>query len=100
MVAEILRAFATTQPMDYLIMVLGVVIGSIVGFLPGLGASQAMALLIPLTYGMDPLRAILLLMSVAGSAPAGGSIAAILINTPGEPLNVATCWDGYPLDRQ
>ena len=100
MVAEILRAFATTQPMDYLIMVLGVVIGSIVGFLPGLGASQAMALLIPLTYTMNPLRAILLLMSVAGSAPAGGSVASILINTPGEPQNVATCWDGYPLARQ
>jgi len=100
MVAEILRAFATTQPMDYMIMVIGVIIGSVVGFLPGLGASQAMALLIPLTYTMDPMRAILLLMSVAGSAPAGGSIAAILINTPGEPLNVATCWDGYPLARQ
>src|SRR4030043_1328231 len=97
---EIFQAFGSAQLMDYVFMFFGVVIGAIVGFLPGLGASQAMALLLPLTYGMDPLRAILLLMSVAGSAPAGGSIAAILINTPGEPLNVATCWDGYPLARQ
>jgi putative tricarboxylic transport membrane protein len=100
MLLEIFRAFGTTNPLDYMIMVVGVIIGFIVGFLPGIGASQAMALLIPLTYGMDPLRAILLLMSVAGSAPAGGSVAAILINTPGEPQNVATCWDGYPLARQ
>ncbi len=100
MVLEIFRAFGTAQPMDYMIMVVGVIIGFVVGFLPGLGASQAMALLIPLTYTMEPLRAILLLMSVAGAAPAGGSVAAILLNTPGEPQNVATCWDGYPLARQ
>ena len=100
MLSDILRAFATTQPLDYVIMFLGIFIGFIVGFLPGIGASQTMALLIPLTYGMPPLRAILLLMAVAGSAPAGGSIASILLNAPGEAANVATCWDGYPMARQ
>ncbi len=100
MLTDIFSAFDAIHAIDYLIIVLGIVIGFIVGFLPGLGASQAMALLIPFTYGMDPLRAILLLMAVAGSAPCGGSVASILINTPGEPTNVATCWDGYPLARQ
>ena len=100
MLTDIFSTFHLIQTMDYLIILLGIVIGYIVGFLPGLGASQAMALLIPLTYGMEPLRAILLLMAVAGAAPCGGSVASILINTPGEATNVATCWDGYPLARQ
>ena len=98
--ADVIAAFQGLAWMDYVAILIGIVIGYIAGILPGLGASQAMALLIPLTYGTNPLRAIIMLMTVAGAAPSGGSVTSILLNTPGEATNVATCWDGYPLARQ
>lgn len=97
MIGETLSQFLTLQPADLILVMLGVIIGFVFGFLPGLGATQAIALLIPLTYTLAPERALLLLMSVAGATPFGGSVSAILLNTPGTPVNVATSWDGYPL---
>lgn len=83
-----------------LFIVLGVLLGTLFGFLPGLGGAQALALLTPVTYGMEVNQAIGMLVGVMGAVPFGGSISAILLNTPGTPQNAATTFDGFPLTQQ
>jgi putative tricarboxylic transport membrane protein len=83
-----------------LFLALGTVIGLVFGVIPGLGGTTAIALLIPLTYGMHPAEAITLMGGIMGSVSFGGSITAILINTPGIAPAAATCFDGYPLAQQ
>ena len=83
-----------------LYLCLGVVVGFVFGAIPGLGGVTAIALLMPLTFGMEPNHAITLIGGVMGATSFGGSIPAILINAPGIALNAATCFDGYPLARQ
>jgi len=79
---------------------LGVIVGILFGIIPGLGGATAIALLLPLTFGMAPEQAIILMGGVMGAVSIGGSVSAILINTPGTAPNAATCFDGYPLTRQ
>ena len=79
---------------------IGVVGGMIIGALPGLSATMGIALLIPITYGMRPSAAILMLAAIYTSAVYGGSISAILIHTPGTPSSAATCLDGYPMAQK
>ena len=83
-----------------LFIFLGATVGYIVGMLPGLTGSVGMALLLPLTYGMSPYEAFALLGGVMGSSAFGGSIPAILMNTPGQPMNACTAFDGYPMAKQ
>ncbi len=78
----------------------GVALGLIFGVIPGLGGTTALALLIPVTYTLAPLDAMYLAGGVMGATSFGGSISAILLNTPGTAPNAATCFDGYPLARQ
>lgn len=84
-------------PMHLLLMVAGVLMGLIVGVLPGLGAPNGVSLLIPLTFALDPTSAIILLSSMYWGALFGGSTTSILFNIPGEPSSVATTFDGYPM---
>ncbi len=88
------------SPLGILLLFSGVILGLIMGAVPGMGAMTTLALVIPFTYGVDPLDAFLLLPAIFGSTTVGGSIAAILINTPGTPENIATTLDGYPLAKQ
>ena len=81
------------------LMVIGVLLGILVGVLPGLGAPNGVSLLLPLTFGMDPVSAIILLSSMYWGALFGGSTTSILFNIPGEPSSVATTFDGYPMAR-
>ena len=81
-------------------LVIGVVGGMIIGALPGLSATMGIALLIPITYGMDKTAAILMMAAIYTSAVYGGSISAILIHTPGTPSSAATCLDGYPMTQK
>jgi putative tricarboxylic transport membrane protein len=81
-------------------LVLGVIVGLIFGVIPGIGGPNALALCIPLTYGMEPQDAMALAGGIMGSVSFGGSITSILINTPGNAPNAATCFDGYPMARQ
>src|SRR5690349_10179903 len=83
-----------------LLMVVGVLLGILVGVLPGLGAPNGVSLLLPLTFSMDPVAAIILLTSMYWGALFGGSTTSILFNIPGEPSSVATTFDGYPMARQ
>ena len=85
---------------NILISVLGVVLGIVVGAIPGLGPSMAVAVLVPITYAMEPATGMLLLMGVFCGAVYGGSITAILLNVPGTPANVATTWDGATLAKK
>jgi putative tricarboxylic transport membrane protein len=81
------------------IMVGGVLLGILVGVLPGLGAPNGVTLLLPLTFAMDPVSAIILLSSLYWGALFGGSTTSILFNIPGEPSSVATTFDGHPMAK-
>lgn len=78
-------------------IVLGVFLGFIFGSLPGLTATMGVAIMLPITYGMEPTTAILFLLGIYCAGTYGGSAAAILINTPGTPASAATVLDGYAL---
>lgn len=80
-------------------LVAGVIIGTFVGALPGLGTVVALAMMLPLTFAIDSGPAIVLLLSVYVSSVYGGSVSAILINVPGTPQSAATVLDGYPMTR-
>lgn len=81
-------------------LILGVALGVTFGIIPGLGGTTALALLIPFTYNMEPFDAMMLAGGVMGATSFGGSITAILINTPGTAPNAATTFDGYPMAKQ
>lgn len=86
--------------MPIMVILAGVIFGIMAGVMPGLSPSIGVALLVPFTYGMDPLLALILLAAVYSASNYGGSITAIAINTPGTPGAVATSFDGYPLTKQ
>jgi len=88
------------QGINVAYLLLGVAVGLTFGSIPGLGGATAIALLLPLTFGMEPEQAIILMGGIMGAVSIGGSISAILLNTPGTAPNAATCIDGYPLTRQ
>lgn len=88
------------NPLTLLWLIIGSIVGLIFGALPGIGPSLAMAIVIPFSFYMDAHIGLPLLTAVWGSAIVGGSITAILINTPGTGGNVATCFDGFPLAQQ
>ncbi len=95
------QAFAHLFTFDAALgLLIGVVGGMIIGALPGLSATMGIALLIPITYGMDKTAAILMMAAIYTSAVYGGSISAILIHTPGTPSSAATCLDGYPMTQK
>jgi putative tricarboxylic transport membrane protein len=82
---------------NLLVMSLAIIGGIIIGTLPGLSATMGVALLVPLTFGMDPATGLLALGALYTAAIFGGANSAILINTPGTPAAIATTFDGYPL---
>src|SRR4051812_3272350 len=82
------------------LMVIGILLGIVVGVLPGLGGPNGVAILLPLTFSMNPTSAIILLSCIYWGALFGGAITSILFNIPGEAWSVATTFDGYPLAQQ
>ena len=82
------------------LMLVGVLLGILVGVLPGLGAPNGVTILMPLTFSMDPVAAIILLTSIYWGALFGGSTTSILFNIPGELSSVATTFDGHPMAKQ
>ncbi len=83
-----------------LAIVVGTVFGALIGALPGMGTVVALVVALPFTFTMAPAAAIALLLCIYCSSVFGGSISAILINTPGTPQSAATILDGYPMARQ
>ncbi len=93
-------AASLAHPASLLFLCIGMAVGLVFGAVPGLGGTTALALLLPLTYGLDTMPALALAGGVMGAVPMGGSITAILLNTPGSAPNAATCLDGFPLAQQ
>ena len=88
------------QPTALLALLGGVVIGLIVGSLPGLNDSITMAVLIPITFGMEPQVAICLLVGIYCASACGGSVPSILLKIPGTASATVTAYDGYPMSQQ
>jgi putative tricarboxylic transport membrane protein len=91
------------QLMDPLILFycfMGVLIGTLVGVLPGIGPIGAMSMLLPATFGMSPVASIIVLAGIYAGANYGGSTTSILVNVPGEAASVITCLDGYQMARK
>jgi putative tricarboxylic transport membrane protein len=98
---HIINGFAVClQPINLWYTFLGVFLGTIVGVLPGIGTSATIALLIPVTFGMNPTSALIMMAGVYYGTKYGGSTTAILIRTPGEAASVMTTIDGYEMARK
>jgi putative tricarboxylic transport membrane protein len=79
---------------------IGCVLGTLIGVLPGLGPAAGTAILIPLTFTLDPTGALIMLSAIYYGAMYGGTITSVLINVPGEAASVVTCFDGYQMAKQ
>src|SRR6187200_564934 len=79
---------------------LGVFLGTLIGVLPGIGPLVTIAMLLPITFGLDPTSALIMLAGIFYGAQYGGSTTAILVNMPGETSSAVTAIDGYQMARQ
>ncbi len=98
---QLMHGFETAlSGMNLLYCLIGVTIGMLVGVLPGIGPTTGIAVLIPITFSMEPVSAIIMLSGIYYGAMYGGTITSVLINTPGEAASVITCLDGHPMAKQ
>ncbi|MGL4671939.1 tripartite tricarboxylate transporter permease, partial [Cetobacterium sp.] len=98
---HLLEGFSTALQLGNLFyLIAGVTGGVIIGALPGLTATMGVAILLPFTFGMNAVTGLIMLVGIYIGAIYGGSISAILLNTPGTPASAATCIDGYPLVKK
>ena len=98
---SLLGGFAVIlTPANLGLMFVGIVLGVLIGVLPGLGGANGVAILLPLTFSMSPTSAIVMLSCIYWGALFGGAITSILFNIPGEPWSVATTFDGYPMAQR
>ena len=102
---EALAAFANgmlvaLQPLHLGVMIVGVLVGVIAGALPGISFVNAMAISLPFTYLMSPLVAMVFLGGIYVGGVFGGSICSLLVNIPGDPDSLPSCWDGYPITQR
>ena len=88
------------SPINLAYLFIGVLIGMVVGIIPGFGPAAALAVLLPVTFGMEPTSAVIMLAAIYYGSQYGGTITSILLNTPGESSSVAATFDGYPLAQQ
>jgi putative tricarboxylic transport membrane protein len=97
---NLLQGFAVAlAPINLLWCFVGVVLGTVVGIMPGLGPPATIAMLLPLTFQMNPTSAIIMLAGIYYGAKYGGSTTSILLNVPGESASVVTCLDGYAMAK-
>src|SRR5690348_9074820 len=88
------------EPHNLMWVFLGVLVGNMVGVLPGLGPVATISILLPLTFGMKPVAAILMLAGIYYGSQYGGAICSILLNLPCHPPHAVTCLDGFPMTKQ
>ena len=100
-IVNLFHGFAVViQPFNIMVMVIGILLGVVIGVLPGLGGANGVAILLPLTFSMSPTSAIIMLSCIYWGALFGGAITSVLFNIPGEPWSVATTFDGYPMAQK
>ncbi len=87
-------------PVNIMWVFIGGLLGTVIGMLPGLGPATGVAVLIPVTYGMNPTTALITMCAVYYGAMFGGSRASIMINTPGDASAIVSCFDGYPMAKK
>jgi len=87
-------------PINVLYCFIGVILGTLIGVLPGIGPVATIAMLLPITFNLNPVAALIMLAGIYYGAQYGGSTTAILVNIPGESSSVVTCLDGYQMARQ
>ncbi|MBR3171799.1 MAG: tripartite tricarboxylate transporter permease, partial [Lachnospiraceae bacterium] len=98
---QLLGGFASIASLEtLLLMLVGTFGGLIIGALPGLSAFTALAIMLPFTFGMNPISGLCFLVSVYVGGSSGGLISAVLLGIPGTPSSIATCFDGYPMAKQ
>lgn len=101
MIDALMQGFAVAfLPENLLFIFLGVLVGQVVGALPGLGPAAGMALLLPLTFGLEPVTAIMMLAGIMYGGQYGGTLTSVLINVPGEASGVMTAMDGHAMARK
>ena len=88
------------SPINLLYALIGVLLGTLIGVLPGIGPVATIAMLLPITFNLNPISALIMLAGIYYGAQYGGSTTAILVNIPGESSSVVTCLDGYQMARQ
>ena len=94
-ITSLMHGFAVAlTPYNLGLMMVGIILGVLIGVLPGLGGANGVAILLPLTFSMNPTSAIIMLSCLYWGALFGGAITSILFNSPGEPWSVATTFDG------
>jgi putative tricarboxylic transport membrane protein len=99
--AGLISGFNTVlQPINLFFCFVGVFIGTLIGVLPGIGPIGAMSILFPITYGISPTSAVIMLAGIYYGAMYGGSTTSILVNIPGESASVVTCLDGYQMAKK
>lgn len=89
-----------STPTNLLFVLIGVFLGQVIGLLPGIGPAAGMALLLPITFGLEPTSAIIMLAGIMYGGMYGGTLTSVLINVPGEAASVMTAVDGHQLARQ
>src|SRR5476651_1994819 len=87
-------------PMNVFLCLIGAMVGTLIGVLPGIGSLATIAMLLPITFGLRPVGALIMLAGIYYGAQYGGSTTSILVNIPGESSSVVTCLDGHQMARQ
>ncbi|WP_150461616.1 tripartite tricarboxylate transporter permease [Nesterenkonia ebinurensis] len=99
--APVIEGFEVVlQPQNFLFCIIGVLVGMVIGVLPGLGPAATIAILLPMTYGMEPVTAIIMLAGIFYGAIYGGTVTAVLLKLPGETSSAITALDGYPMGQK
>src|SRR5687768_15031548 len=88
------------SPMNLLFCMIGALVGTLIGVLPGIGSVATIAMLLPITFGLPPVGALIMLAGIYYGAQYGGSTTSILVNLPGESSSVVTTLDGHQMARQ
>ena len=88
------------SPFNLLVVTVGVIVGTLIGALPGIGPVAGLSILIPLVFGMDPTSAMILMCGIYYGCMYGGTITSVLMNVPGESASIMTCLDGYAMARK
>src|SRR5512142_2252105 len=97
----LMHGFQTAlQPTNLLFAVLGCLMGTLIGILPGVGPAAGTAILIPITFALDPTPAIIMLAAIYYGAMYGGTITSVLVNVPGEAASAITCIEGYEMAKR